>query len=100
MCFFFKIECGSSGPHFNPFNQTHGDISAKIRHVGDYGNIQSDNNGNVDISFTDTVSKLFAASGNGILGRTIVLHQNKDDLGFGNNTASLLNGNAGENKKK
>ncbi len=71
--------CISSGPHFNPENRTHGnfqklklgllhlyikypnikgDISAKTRHVGDYGNVISNNNGVINVTFTDTVSKL------------------------------------------
>lgn len=103
------LKCGSAGPHFNPLNQTHGDISAKIRHVGDYGNIVSDNDGNILSTFNDTFSTLYGPLGNfkkgwinkvyylyklilGITGRTIVLHQLQDDLGLGNNTDSLLTG--------
>jgi Cu-Zn family superoxide dismutase len=85
--------CGSSGPHFNPQNKTHGDISAAVRHVGDYGNIVADSNGNIVVTFNDTVSKLYGPMG--IIGRTIVLHQDQDDLGLGNNTGSFTTGNAG-----
>ena len=85
--------CGSSGPHFNPLNSTHGDITAKIRHVGDYGNVLSDKNGNISASFTDSVSSLFGPYG--IVGRTIVLHQLEDDLGRNNNNGSKTTGNAG-----
>jgi superoxide dismutase, Cu-Zn family len=58
------VKCGSAGPHFNPLNQTHGDISAKIRHVGDYGNIVSDNDGNIFSTFNDTLSTLYGPLGN------------------------------------
>ena len=85
--------CGSTGGHFNPTNKTHGDISAAVRHVGDYGNIQADNNGNIVGTFSDKVSKLYGPMG--IIGRTIVLHQLQDDLGLGNNTGSFTTGNAG-----
>lgn len=33
------IGCETTGVHFNPFNHTHGGPDAKIRHVGDYGNL-------------------------------------------------------------
>ena len=85
--------CLSSGPHFNPKNMTHGNINDTIRHVGDYGNVISDNNGVISVTFVDTVSKLYGPFG--IIGRTIVLHQKVDDLGKGGNADSLLTGNAG-----
>ena len=85
--------CGSSGMHFNPLNQTHGDINAIVRHVGDYGNVMSDNNGNIIANFTDRVSTLFGDFN--VLGRTIVLHQDQDDLGLGNSTTSKTTGNSG-----
>jgi len=84
------IRCGSTGSHFNPTNQTHGDISAAVRHVGDYGNVISDNNGNIITTFNDTVSDLFGPFG--IVGRTIVLHQLQDDLGLAGNAGSLSTG--------
>ena len=85
--------CLSSGPHFNPKNMTHGNINDTIRHVGDYGNVISDNNGVISVTFVDTVRKLYGPFG--IIGRTIVLHQKVDDLGKGGNADSLLTGNAG-----
>ena len=84
------VRCGSTGPHFNPTNQTHGNISAAIRHVGDYGNAVSDNDGNLVFTFNDTVSNLYGPFG--IVGRTIVLHQLEDDLGKGGNDGSLSTG--------
>jgi Cu-Zn family superoxide dismutase len=70
-----------------------GDISAAIRHAGDYGNVIVDANGNIQTTFNDSVSKLFGPFG--VLGRTVVLHQLVDDLGLVNNTGSLTTGNAG-----
>ena len=64
-----------------------------MRHVGDYGNIESDNNGVILTTFSDKVSKLYGP--HGIIGRTIVLHLNQDDLGLGGNDESLKTGNAG-----
>lgn len=74
-------------------NSTHGDISAAVRHVGDYGNVISDANGNIIANFTDSVSKLYGPMG--VIGRTIVLHQLEDDLGLKNDTGSKTTGNAG-----
>jgi Cu-Zn family superoxide dismutase len=88
-----KGKCLSSGSHFNPENKTHGDINAKTRHVGDYGNVISDNNGVISVTFTDTVTKLYGPYG--IIGRTLVLHELVDDLGLGGNEESLKTGNAG-----
>ena len=85
--------CGSSGPHFNPTNKTHGDIKAAIRHVGDYGNIISDNNGIILKEFNDSVSTLFGEFN--VIGRTIVLHQDEDDLGLTNHPLSKTTGNSG-----
>ena len=82
------VRCGSTGLHFNPTNQTHGDISAAVRHAGDYGNVISDNNGNIITTFNDTVSDLFGPFG--ILGRTVVLHQLEDDLGPGVTNGILI----------
>ena len=53
----------------------------------------SDGNGVINATFYDNVSQLYGPFG--ILGCTIVLHQGEDDLGRGNNTASLLTGNSG-----
>lgn len=92
LAFVFKV-CGSSGPHFNPLNQTHGNISAEVRHVGDYGNVISDNDGNIVTTFTDSVSQLYGPLS--VLGRTIVLHQKEDDLGLNPDEGSKTTGNSG-----
>ena len=38
--------CTQSGGHYNPFTENHGAPYAGTRHVGDLGNILSDDNGN------------------------------------------------------
>ena len=85
--------CLSSGPHFNPKNVTHGNINDAIRHVGDYGNVISDNKGVISVTFVDKVSKLSGPFS--ILGRTIVLHEKSDDMGKGASPLSATSGNAG-----
>lgn len=87
--------CDAAGPHFNPDGNDHGGRKHPVRHVGDLGNVVFVGNGvavaNVD--FNDTIISLRGR--NSILGRTLVLHQQEDDLGQGNNPGSLLTGNAG-----
>ena len=84
------IRCGSSGTHFNPVSLTHGDVTDVIRHVGDYGNVGSDNNGRIVAQISDKISKLSGPFS--IIGRTVVLHQLQDDLGRGSNPDSKLTG--------
>ncbi|KAL3318162.1 Superoxide dismutase [Cu-Zn] [Cichlidogyrus casuarinus] len=93
--------CTSAGPHFNPQNVTHGDRTAAIRHVGDLGNVEADANGNVNCKFSD---KLISLNGpNSIIGRSLVVHANEDDLGIpkadyndAKKEESTRTGNAGE----
>lgn len=82
--------CDSTGPHFNPSNQSHGDILAARKHAGDYGNVISDNYGNIFAIFTDHTNKLYGESG--IVGRSVVLHEKEDDLGSIANVNSLSTG--------
>ena len=87
--------CTSACAHFNPFNTVHGGKDSKVRHVGDLGNITTDKNGNCKIEFDDNMIKLRGYKQN-IIGRSIVIHGQKDDLGKGGNSESLKTGNAGK----
>ena len=86
--------CASACAHFNPFNVTHGGPDSKIRHVGDLGNIKTDKNGKARYSFYDSMIKLRGKCN--IIGRMIVIHDKKDDLGLGGDAESLKTGNAGK----
>jgi Cu-Zn family superoxide dismutase len=88
-------KCESLCAHFNPFNKKHGGINSKERHVGDLGNLQTDAYGNAFYSFYDNVIKMRGNKAN-ILGRGLIIHEDEDDCGLGNNEASLKNGNAGK----
>lgn len=50
--------CLSTGAHFNPFNKVHGARTDSTRHVGDLGNIASDEHGVATFSFTDDAISL------------------------------------------
>lgn len=115
--FSYKLGCKSSGGHFNPTKVTHGNISDLTRHVGDYGNVLADENGVIQVNFVDSVSQLWVLlffkiswifefiekfflkkryGPFGIIGRTMVLHKNEDDLGLGGDEGSKATGNAGD----
>jgi len=89
--------CDSLCSHFNPYNVNHGgpDNNRNNRHVGDLGNIESDANGNViNLKIKDNLIKLKGK--HSILGRSVVIHEDEDDLGLGGNKESLKTGNAGK----
>ena len=88
-------KCESMCAHFNPYNKTHGCPGQKERHVGDLGNLYTDNNGKANYSFEDNIIKLRGSKAN-ILGRGLIIHADEDDCGKGGNEASLKNGNAGK----
>ena len=86
--------CKSACAHFNPFNTNHGGRKSKERHVGDLGNIKS-KNGIAKGYFYDKIISLNYNSDCCIIGRAIVIHKDRDDLGKGGNEKSLKTGNAG-----
>ena len=86
--------CKQCKGHFNPFNQTHGSLNSTIRHLGDLGNITADANGNVNTTVTTNAITLRGLQRN-IIGRSVVIHADEDDLGKGGNEESLKTGNAG-----
>jgi Cu-Zn family superoxide dismutase len=87
--------CKSTCKHFNPYNQIHGGPDSTNRHVGDLGNIITDNTGKCIMKLYDNMIKLNGSTQN-IMGRSIVIHENTDDLGLGNNMESFKTGNAGK----
>ncbi|XP_015609417.1 superoxide dismutase [Cu-Zn] [Cephus cinctus] len=85
--------CTSAGAHFNPSGKEHGAPDAAVRHVGDLGNIEAGENGVAKVNITDKVIQLQGS--NNIIGRTIVVHADPDDLGLGGHELSKTTGNAG-----
>uniref|UniRef100_A0A0R3RLM9 Superoxide dismutase [Cu-Zn] n=1 Tax=Elaeophora elaphi TaxID=1147741 RepID=A0A0R3RLM9_9BILA len=89
--------CISAGPHFNPYNKTHGGPTDRMKHIGDLGNIQAGNDGIAHINFTADHIKLSGPVS--IIGRSVVVHTKHDDFGKGVGELmeeSLKTGNAGE----
>lgn len=89
--------CKSCCAHFNPLNKQHGGtwkMDGKNRHLGDLGNIVADKDGNCNTQIYDKYLQLRGYKYN-IIGRSIVIHENEDDLGRGDNKESLKTGNAG-----
>lgn len=85
--------CTSAGAHYNPHNQNHGAPTDKVRHVGDLGNIVANKEGIAPVKITDSQISLTGA--HSIIGRTLVVHADEDDLGKGGHELSLTTGNAG-----
>jgi len=84
--------CATAGPHFNPYNRTHGAPSDAERHVGDLGNIGA-HDGVAHIQGADNLISLNGP--NSIVGRAIVVHADFDDLGRGTFPDSKTTGHAG-----
>lgn len=68
----------SAGGHFNPQDNPHAGPTDSQRHVGDLGNLASDEDGLAELNFLDTVISFEGV--NNILGRGVVVHAGQDDL--------------------
>ncbi len=67
-----------AGSHFNPTNKPHGGPHSSERHVGDFGNITADDQGNARYEYVDTHAMLNGPSS--IIGRAVIVHADPDDL--------------------
>lgn len=87
--------CYSTGAHFDIGENTHGGQNHTIRHVGDFGNVLfvGTDTAVAEIDFVDHIATLRGEYS--ILGRAVVLHEGKDDLGLTDHEMSLITGNAG-----
>ena len=87
--------CTSAGPHFNLDKCDHGapEDPKGQRHTGDLGNVRAGSDGVATIDITDKFLSLSGA--NSILGRSLVVHADQDDLGKGGHELSKTTGNAG-----
>ncbi|XP_059821995.1 superoxide dismutase [Cu-Zn]-like [Hypanus sabinus] len=91
----FRMGCyTSSGVHYNPCEKKHGGPQDDERHVGDLGNIEANDDGIAKFEMHDRLLRL--AGNYSVIGRTLVVTENEDDLGKGGNEESLIRGNAGK----
>ena len=86
--------CASLCAHYNPHNKTHGGLNEKNSHMGDLGNINVNKNGKVKCSLI--ANNLRLTGKYSVIGRSVVIHEDEDDLGKGDNKDSLKTGNAGK----
>lgn len=94
-----KVCCESLGGHYNPHKKTHGDRLKEDgttinleRHLGDLGNIEI-KNGKTQINIIDPLIRL--SGDHSIIGRSIIIHSDQDDLGKGGHKDSKTTGNSG-----
>jgi len=85
--------CISAGAHFNPHGKDHGAPNSAVRHVGDLGNVEAGENGTAKIDICDNIISLEGE--HSIIGRTLVVHADPDDMGLGGHELSKTTGNAG-----
>lgn len=85
--------CLSTGPHYNPWKKDHGAPEDENRHAGDLGNIIAGEDGVAELSIQDW--KIPLKGPHSIVGRAVVVHADRDDLGRGGHELSKTTGNAG-----
>ena len=85
--------CVSAGSHFNPSGKDHGGPGDDNRHAGDLGNIVAGADGKAPINIKD--SQIPLSGPNSIIGRSVVVHEDEDDLGQGGHPDSKTTGHAG-----
>ncbi len=68
----------AAGAHFNPTNHKHGGPDSEERHVGDFGNLEADAKGHAHYERVDRLIEL--EGDNSIIGRSIMIHADEDDL--------------------
>jgi Cu-Zn family superoxide dismutase len=89
--------CTTAGGHFNPLGAPHGGPSdpPSKRHIGDLGNIEADAGGVAEFTLRDGLISLLPGDKASIIGRSVVVHADEDDLGRGGYPDSATTGHAG-----
>ena len=83
--------CASLCAHYNPHNKQHGGLDDDDSHAGDLGNIYVDNNGLCNGKILTDKFCLHE-----IIGRSIIIHEDSDDLGKSNEKDSKTTGHSGK----
>lgn len=69
----------SAGSHYNPDKHDHGLPDAPKRHIGDLGNLTADKDGKGRLEIVLADANLKADDPHSLLGRSIIIHEKKDD---------------------
>lgn len=88
-----NVTCGADSlcDHYNPKGKTHGGLDEKESHAGDLGNLYANDERIINARIycnKFTLSEVF--------GRSLILHQDEDDLGRGAFEDSLITGHSGK----
>ncbi|MBN2527168.1 MAG: superoxide dismutase family protein [Deltaproteobacteria bacterium] len=68
----------SAGGHFNPEGMDHGGPHATMRHVGDLGNLEANEEGVATLEYVD--AHLTLEGEHTIIGKGVIVHAEEDDL--------------------
>ena len=83
--------CNSLCAHYNPHSLEHGGLTDENSHAGDLGNIYVDDNGRCNGRIVTNKFCLHE-----IIGRSIIVHEDPDDLGKSNEKDSKTTGHSGK----
>ncbi|XP_020859239.1 copper chaperone for superoxide dismutase-like [Phascolarctos cinereus] len=83
--------CASCGDHFNPEGMPHGGPKDTHRHLGDLWNIYANGDGRATFRIEDERLKVWD-----IIGQSLVIDADEDDLGQGGHPLSKVTRNSGE----
>jgi Cu-Zn family superoxide dismutase len=72
-------DASSAGAHFNSTHEPHAGPDSPQRHVGDMGNVEADVSGKAKLEYVDHDMSL-ARDPKSIIGRSVVVHIQRDDL--------------------
>ena len=70
----------SAGGHFNPASHKHGGPYDPTRHAGDLGNLNFNDQGVAKINFVVGDISVSSNRPDGIIGKAVVVHMDRDDL--------------------
>lgn len=75
-----SADASSAGEHYNPLGHKHGGMSSTNRHVGDFGNLEVDENGNGTYRAFLSTPKGKKFSWDSFVGKSVIVHASADDL--------------------
>jgi len=90
-----STDCTKCGGHWNPKGKQHGGLRDVNSHAGDLGNIVASEEGIAKFHFKTNKITLSGNVNESVIGRSIVIHKDEDDLGRGGFPDSWTTGHAG-----